>query len=182
MWKAAGSRGNIARATGLRVAFMFFSLLAHSPGGRTLAPMTCLEFWVSNSFRRGMMKMGTSGLGMARPNEPLPTDDEFDVYRKRMMLAYKYRPNPMVSGEHNKIFLTSATCMPFCGELSLIWQIYIYTPWSWPPLFSEQPKASLLKPTIYSLILTLYSFRTTRGEHTTNQQGTFDRDYIYWYH
>lgn len=50
---------------------------------------------IVNPIDRGMMKMGTSGLGMARPNEPLPTDDEFDVYRKRMMLAYKYRPNPM---------------------------------------------------------------------------------------
>jgi len=50
---------------------------------------------IVNPIDRGMMKMGTSGLGMAGPNEPLPTDDEFDVYRKRMMLAYKYRPNPM---------------------------------------------------------------------------------------
>lgn len=50
---------------------------------------------IVNPIDRGMMKMGTSGLGMAKPNEPLPTDDEFDVYRKRMMLAYKYRPNPM---------------------------------------------------------------------------------------
>ena len=54
--------------------------------------------------------MGTSGLGMAGPNEPLPTDDEFDVYRKRMMLAYKYRPNPMVRGRQtsfsNRSFYT----------------------------------------------------------------------------
>ena len=45
---------------------------------------------------RGMIKPGNAGLGATKPDEPLPGDDEFDVYRKRMMLAYKYRPNPMV--------------------------------------------------------------------------------------
>lgn len=25
-------------------------------------------------------------------------DDEFEVYRKRMMLAYRFRPNPLVGG------------------------------------------------------------------------------------
>ncbi|XP_063679419.1 SURP and G-patch domain-containing protein 1-like [Bolinopsis microptera] len=44
---------------------------------------------------RGMIKPGNAGLGATKPDEPLPGDDEFDVYRKRMMLAYKYRPNPM---------------------------------------------------------------------------------------
>ena len=43
-----------------------------------------------------MIKPGNAGLGATKPDEPLPGDDEFDVYRKRMMLAYKYRPNPMV--------------------------------------------------------------------------------------
>lgn len=44
-----------------------------------------------------MIKPGTAGLGAVKPDEPTPGDDEFDVYRKRMMLAYKFRPNPMVS-------------------------------------------------------------------------------------
>ena len=52
-------------------------------------------YYYLNSFR-GMVKPGTAGLGASKPDEPLPGDDEFDVYRKRMMLAYKYRPNPMV--------------------------------------------------------------------------------------
>ena len=43
-----------------------------------------------------MIKPGNAGLGAAKPDEPLPGDDEFDVYRKRMMLAYRFRPNPMV--------------------------------------------------------------------------------------
>eukprot|EP00124_Ichthyophonus_hoferi_P004531 Ihof_evm1s511 gene=Ihof_evmTU1s511 len=36
-----------------------------------------------------------SGLGVERPEDVRVEDDEFDTYRKRMMLAYRYRPNPM---------------------------------------------------------------------------------------
>jgi len=35
------------------------------------------------------------GLGTAKPGEIREGDDEFDQYRKRMMLAYRFRPNPM---------------------------------------------------------------------------------------
>jgi len=40
----------------------------------------------------GMERMG---LGTAKPGEVGEGDDEFDQYRKRMMLAYRFRPNPM---------------------------------------------------------------------------------------
>ncbi|XP_065584179.1 SURP and G-patch domain-containing protein 1-like, partial [Artemia franciscana] len=36
------------------------------------------------------------GLGMEKPGELSTNDDEFDVYRKRMMLAYRFRPNPLM--------------------------------------------------------------------------------------
>jgi len=36
------------------------------------------------------------GLGSSKPGEVGEDDDEFDQYRKRMMLAYRFRPNPMV--------------------------------------------------------------------------------------
>jgi len=36
------------------------------------------------------------GLGTVKPGEVGEGDDEFDQYRKRMMLAYRFRPNPMV--------------------------------------------------------------------------------------
>lgn len=36
------------------------------------------------------------GLGVERPSELRQNDDEFDAYRKRMMLAYRFRPNPLV--------------------------------------------------------------------------------------
>ncbi|XP_046547637.1 SURP and G-patch domain-containing protein 1-like [Haliotis rubra] len=35
------------------------------------------------------------GLGIERPAELGKDDDEFDAYRKRMMLAYRFRPNPL---------------------------------------------------------------------------------------
>lgn len=40
--------------------------------------------------------MARLGLGTAQPGEVGEGDDEFDQYRKRMMLAYRFRPNPMV--------------------------------------------------------------------------------------
>jgi len=35
------------------------------------------------------------GLGSIRPDDVSSTDDEYDAYRKRMMLAYRFRPNPL---------------------------------------------------------------------------------------
>lgn len=41
--------------------------------------------------------MDSAGLGSERPDGVSRDDDEFDAYRKRMMLAYRFRPNPLVS-------------------------------------------------------------------------------------
>lgn len=41
-----------------------------------------------------------AGLGEEHVAEVKQDDDEFDLYRKRMMLAYKFRPNPLVSIQH----------------------------------------------------------------------------------
>uniref|UniRef100_A0A182JNU5 G-patch domain-containing protein n=1 Tax=Anopheles christyi TaxID=43041 RepID=A0A182JNU5_9DIPT len=38
------------------------------------------------------------GLGIITPDNPEVNDNEYDAYRKRMMLAYRFRPNPLVSG------------------------------------------------------------------------------------
>uniref|UniRef100_A0A0K2UER4 SURP and Gpatch domaincontaining protein 1like [Metaseiulus occidentalis] n=2 Tax=Lepeophtheirus salmonis TaxID=72036 RepID=A0A0K2UER4_LEPSM len=35
------------------------------------------------------------GLGISKPHELDKADDEFDAYRKRMMMAYRFRPNPL---------------------------------------------------------------------------------------
>ena len=37
------------------------------------------------------------GLGNTIPHDLSANDDEFDAYRKRMMLAYRFRPNPLVN-------------------------------------------------------------------------------------
>jgi len=36
------------------------------------------------------------GLGTSIPHDLREGDDEFDAYRKRMMMAYRFRPNPLV--------------------------------------------------------------------------------------
>ncbi|XP_042210440.1 SURP and G-patch domain-containing protein 1-like isoform X3 [Homarus americanus] len=37
----------------------------------------------------------SQGLGVERPETLQEEDDEYDAYRKRMMLAYRFRPNPL---------------------------------------------------------------------------------------
>lgn len=46
---------------------------------------------------RGLQALDGGGLGVERPAELSKDDDEYDAYRKRMMLAYRFRPNPLVS-------------------------------------------------------------------------------------
>ena len=41
--------------------------------------------------------MDGGGLGIDRSTNLKKDDSEYDAYRKRMMLAYKFRPNPLVS-------------------------------------------------------------------------------------
>lgn len=40
-------------------------------------------------------RMENQGLGVEKPAEVNRGDDEYDAYRKRMMLAYRFRPNPL---------------------------------------------------------------------------------------
>jgi splicing factor 4 len=44
---------------------------------------------------KGKQSFDQSGLGAVKPAEVKKADDEFDLYRKRMMLAYRFRPNPL---------------------------------------------------------------------------------------
>ena len=47
-------------------------------------------------FLRGKRSFDQAGVGAEEPGEVKKEDDMFDVYRKRMMLAYRFRPNPLV--------------------------------------------------------------------------------------
>ena len=42
------------------------------------------------------MSFDQTGVGMEAVGEVNNADNEFDMYRKRMMLAYRFRPNPLV--------------------------------------------------------------------------------------
>ena len=44
-----------------------------------------------------------SGVGTAAVGDLKEEDDEFDAYRKRMMLAYRFRPNPLVSLKYDAL-------------------------------------------------------------------------------
>ena len=46
---------------------------------------------------RGLQSLDGQGLGMEKPADLEKDDDEFEAYRKRMMLAYRFRPNPLVT-------------------------------------------------------------------------------------
>ncbi|KAH3833492.1 hypothetical protein DPMN_106803 [Dreissena polymorpha] len=44
---------------------------------------------------KGNVSVDGRGVGVERPDGLTKEDDEFDAYRKRMMLAYRFRPNPL---------------------------------------------------------------------------------------
>ncbi|XP_066508362.1 SURP and G-patch domain-containing protein 1-like isoform X2 [Hoplias malabaricus] len=52
---------------------------------------------IKNPVNRGTTAIDGAGFGVDRPAELNKGDDEYDAFRKRMMLAYRFRPNPLVS-------------------------------------------------------------------------------------
>ncbi|XP_058485413.1 SURP and G-patch domain-containing protein 1 isoform X1 [Solea solea] len=44
---------------------------------------------------KGLTAQNGAGFGVDRPAELAKSDDEYDAFRKRMMLAYRFRPNPL---------------------------------------------------------------------------------------
>lgn len=67
-----------------------------------------MEEWITGegigSSRKGMadpimvgdVKTNNLGVGASAPGEVKPEDDIYEQYKKRMMLGYKHRPNPLV--------------------------------------------------------------------------------------
>lgn len=51
----------------------------------------------NHNFVRAPNHENNQGLGIDRPENVHTEDNEYDAYRKRMMLAYRFRPNPLVS-------------------------------------------------------------------------------------
>lgn len=51
---------------------------------------------------RGTTAVDGAGFGIDRPAELTKEDDEYEAFRKRMMLAYRFRPNPLVSASETR--------------------------------------------------------------------------------
>lgn len=63
----------------------------------------------------GEVKKNNLGVGAQNPGEVTPEDDIYEQYKKRMMLGYRYRPNPLV--------LNSLPFYLLCGPCKLICQL-----------------------------------------------------------
>ncbi|KAM6989354.1 SURP and G-patch domain-containing protein 1 [Tautogolabrus adspersus] len=50
---------------------------------------------ITNPVNKGTTAVDGAGFGVDRPAVLTKNDDEYDAYRKRMMLAYRFRPNPL---------------------------------------------------------------------------------------
>nr|XP_022332213.1 SURP and G-patch domain-containing protein 1-like isoform X2 [Crassostrea virginica] len=50
---------------------------------------------IKNPVNKGSVSVEGRGVGLERPATLEKDDDEYDAYRKRMMLAYRFRPNPL---------------------------------------------------------------------------------------
>ncbi|XP_040176558.1 SURP and G-patch domain-containing protein 1 [Rana temporaria] len=50
---------------------------------------------IKNPVNKGSTAVDGAGFGIDRPAELSRSDDEYEAFRKRMMLAYRFRPNPL---------------------------------------------------------------------------------------
>lgn len=50
---------------------------------------------IADPIKAGNVKIDNLGVGASQPGEVTPEDDIYEQYKKRMMLGYRYRPNPM---------------------------------------------------------------------------------------
>uniref|UniRef100_A0A8C5WFI3 SURP and G-patch domain-containing protein 1 n=1 Tax=Leptobrachium leishanense TaxID=445787 RepID=A0A8C5WFI3_9ANUR len=50
---------------------------------------------IKNPVNKGSTAVDGAGFGIDRPAELTKSDDEYEAFRKRMMLAYRFRPNPL---------------------------------------------------------------------------------------
>lgn len=51
---------------------------------------------ISDPIMAGGVKKNNLGVGAHQPGEVTADDDIYEQYKKRMMLGYKHRPNPLV--------------------------------------------------------------------------------------
>lgn len=51
---------------------------------------------IADPIMAGNVKLDNLGVGAQQPGEVTADDDIYEQYKKRMMLGYRYRPNPLV--------------------------------------------------------------------------------------
>ncbi len=75
------------------------SVLLQPEAGLATNPAMPLIPFIHFDVYRGSASTATTGLGVDKASNLTQEDaeDEFSAYRKRMMLAYRFRPNPLVS-------------------------------------------------------------------------------------
>lgn len=64
----------------------------------------------------GNVKKDNLGVGAQQPGEVTPDDDIYEQYKKRMMLGYRYRPNPLVL---HLICMLVILCLKSCFPFSV---------------------------------------------------------------
>ena len=75
------------------------SVQKHATPGKILSQCVHImgkSYQLPSLFYRGQHGSDKKGLGTIIPHDLKQGDDEFDAYRKRMMMAYRFRPNPLV--------------------------------------------------------------------------------------
>ena len=117
---------------------------------------------------RGNVSHDNRGLGVERPAELSHEDDEYDAYRKRMMLAYRFRPNPLVS-------LASST---ISSPVSLSFRFFFFFRFS-PHLISKATCGWAIQ------ILNIASWREQENTNCLTQFTDSDRSvraekYCFW--
>ena len=101
-------------------------LLPH-PSSLTPPPSSRLFPTSAQHTCRGKQSFDQAGVGVEQPAEVEKEDDMFEIYRKRMMLAYRFRPNPLVRMTTNAITMSGGLCFG----------LFIYS-------YTEQSKKTLL--------------------------------------
>ncbi|CAL5340541.1 unnamed protein product [Camellia sinensis] len=71
---------------------------------------------IADPIMAGNVKLNNLGVGAHQPGEVTPEDDIYEQYKKRMMLGYRYRPNPLtILGNHTTEELSNATSRLLVG-------------------------------------------------------------------
>ena len=69
----------------------------------------------------GDVKKNNLGVGAQLPGEVTPDDDIYEQYKKRMMLGYRYRPNPLVFDLCLVLFIIKRFFLAYGAILTLTW-------------------------------------------------------------